>query len=457
MEAIRKFAINDFQKQRFVEPPPDRYDILTIRKDTSAFTAYSPASQHILHSLRQDMFVQKSLASIHEIAHTASQDPPLLLIRVPFEPPIPVHKFYAASEDVLTLMRIAQIDDCGLGLVSNDTTGFHCLTPGNITAGGMGDMNDEEKGETPASYYIYCGAYKLVWSHNPRTKCTKAVAFMYKSGRGLDGFEDFVSSLLRDAEMLVTHPLFIPLLAGMETVSFMEKTLRSQYDQCRIAEKNSGVHPWRLVDVTEQGDTVRELAEMSRRMTALVVEVEMVLRRLRQWKLALHDFTNIIELYEKQGYRSTPEHHGLVANAISLTQSKLGTMEIDFVYVNARAKNQVSAVSIPLLCSYCCLPSHAHDPPVDHPNHVQRRHACQHRSSPIRRTGWRVNEGRRHHDHGFPARHLLRRPLRRALAPVGQQEQRRRGQLLGLLGLHPAPHSGRVCSLDDIDPAGGAC
>lgn len=339
MDAVRKFAFADFLNQQFPEYPPAKYGILTIDN------AIIPAAS--LSGTPGALDSQDSRSSIEEIAHIASLHPALLLVKVPFEPPTPVHKFYADSGDLVRLTRIAQIDICGLGLVSNDTTGFHCLAPGSVSGSDGEDKGDEKDGDTPASYYLYCGAYKLLWSYDARRKCTKAIAFMFKSGRGLKGFEDFTASLRDGAGELVMHPLFIPLLAGMETVAFMEKTLRGQYDKCRIAEKNSGVHPWRVVDATEQQDAVRELADMARQMTALVVEVEMVVRRLRQWKLALGDFTKILGLYQAQGYHSTSEEHGLVSNAISLSKSKLEVMEIDFLYVKARAKNQVSAVSAP--------------------------------------------------------------------------------------------------------------
>ncbi|KIW98572.1 uncharacterized protein Z519_00233 [Cladophialophora bantiana CBS 173.52] len=74
---------------------------------------------------------------------------------------------------------------------------------------------------------------------------------------------------------LISHPLFFVLPGRIETIDFLDNLLRKQYGEVRAVKATTGFHLWQKK--FDLRDDMRELAEMSRRMSALPVEVEMIL------------------------------------------------------------------------------------------------------------------------------------------------------------------------------------
>lgn len=322
MDGIRDLAVKRFHSQQFRNWAQLSYEILTI-----------PASTVIATS-----------ATLHDIERISQTHPPLLVVQIQYDRHTPAHTFHSTSADIEDLVRMMGIDSSGLGPVADGTTGFHTLSAA-FDGDGRGDAR-------PASYYLYCGAYKFLWSYNPRRRSTMVLAFMLsaeRSPRGMNAYLEFVTCLRQGASAgLATHPLLLPLSALAQTVAFTERTLRSQYDRCRIAEEGSGVHPWlAAVGPEEQGKAVRELADIARQMTALVVEGEMILRRIRQWGMAVAAYEDMQAEYERRNISSenTARQRREVTDALRLMRSKLDVMELDFVYARERARSQTAAVT----------------------------------------------------------------------------------------------------------------
>lgn len=344
MDSIRNLALDCFHDQHFQEPPPPHYEILSIPPLSSDSDSDS-RSDGPRKASKTSTF---STASIDEIQNIARTRPPFLLVQVQFEPPAPNHSFHASRADLQALTRVMNIDDCGLGLVANDTTGFHTM---GSASDDEEDGDEDDSAPTRASYYLYCGAYKFLWSYDAVRQSTLVIAFMFnrdRSPRGVRAFLEFVSCLQDQAARgLATHPLLIPLSALAQSVAFTERTLRQQYHKCRIAEQGSGVHPWRLAaGPEEQGKAVRELAAIARQMTVLVLEVEMVIRRLRQWAIAIGVYEEMQDAYERRwGGAVSAKQRRYVRDALRLIKSKLDVLELDFMYARERARNQASAVT----------------------------------------------------------------------------------------------------------------
>jgi hypothetical protein len=218
MDAIRDLAVKRFRSQQFRNWASLSYEILTI-----------PASTIIA-----------TTATLHDIERIAHTHPSLLVVQIQYDRPTPAHTFHSTSADIEDLARMMRIDSSGLGLVADHTTGFHVLS-----AASDGDDGADAR---PAGYYLYCGAYKFLWSYNPRRRSTKVLAFVLsadRSPRGMNAYLEFVRCLRQGASTgLAAHPLLVPLSALAQTVAFAESILRSQYDKCRVAEERSGVHPW---------------------------------------------------------------------------------------------------------------------------------------------------------------------------------------------------------------------
>lgn len=330
MDSIRGLAAKRFHSQRFQDWAQFSYEILTI--PATAHGGVSPTTID-------------SAATLNDIERTSLTHPPLLLVQIQYDRATPVHTFHCSSVAIEDLVRMLGIDSSGLGMLANDTTGFHTLSAASDSDDG-GDAR-------PASYYLYCGAYKFLWSYNPRRRSTMVLAFMLsaeRSPKGMKAYLEFVSCLRQGASIggLAGHPLLVPLSALAQTVAFTERTLRSQYDKCRIAEESSGVHPWlAAAGPEEQGKAVRELADIARQMTALVVEGEMILRRIRQWRMAIAAYEDMQAEHEHRDISSenTAAQRREVTDALRLMGSKLDVMEIDFVYARERARNQMAAVT----------------------------------------------------------------------------------------------------------------
>jgi hypothetical protein len=307
MNGLRKFELDTFLGQRF-EDAPFTYNVVSVSHENDSI---SP------------QICEKPM-SLSEIESKANNDPLLLLVKVPFEPPAPVHTFHTSASDCHRLLQLFGIDECGLGLVANDMTGFQQL--------------NSESSDRITSYYIYGGAWKVLFSYNSVSGATKAVAFINTSRRGSKGFGNYIAALAVNLD-LVRHPLLVSLTAVTEIVAYIERTLRGLYDKCRLAERNTGIHPWMAIGREEE--VIKELSELSPQLTAVLVETEMILRRLRQLQLALEMFSKIQMEHSKNTGKNSPT----VTNVLDLTRTKLQVMELDLLYVRARAKNQLNAVS----------------------------------------------------------------------------------------------------------------
>jgi len=219
-------------------------------------------------------------------------------------------------------------------MISHDMTGFHCL--GGSPNGSF------------TSYYFQCFAFKFVWAYEHRSLSTKGIVLVNSSERGRKAFSDCVSVMSCDLG-LISHPLFLVLAGSIQTMNFLDTLLRKQYGEVRTVEATTGFHPWR-VDLAIPDDR-RELSVMSRQMSALLVEVEMILRRVKQSRLALNAFKSPI-IADRQ-LRNSPESNGeplkqfadLEPDAVHILLSKLEVIEINFNFVRSKANNQLTAVS----------------------------------------------------------------------------------------------------------------
>lgn len=238
------------------------------------------------------------------------------MVKILFDQPLSCHTFHSSLADCQRLHEIFNIDFCGLGMIANDMTGFHCL--------------GREVGGKPSSYYLQCSAYKFVWSYDTSNQSTKAIVFICNTRRGLKAFEDFTEAMKANAE-LVSHPLYLPLSGAAQALEFMDSLLRQQYGKCRIVEDATGFHPWRTTLEAREG--LEELSMLSQQMTALAVENAMITRRIKQWKIAMEAFELILKLDKQVPNRVRSQHEEdtpLVSVAIHLIKGKLEVMEIDF-------------------------------------------------------------------------------------------------------------------------------
>ena len=323
MNALRKTAMDIFQAQSF-DKCPSKYNIINI-------AATAGSEPEIVHSSASLNDIERQTQEAHFPGSVSS--PSLTLVEILYDQSTSGHTFHTSQGDFFKLLKIFQIELYSLNMISNDMTGFHCLG---------GDPTG-----TSITYYLQCFAFKFVWAYDHRSLSTKGIVLVYDTQRGRKAFSDCVSVMKGDLD-LISHPLF-PVLAGsIQTMDFMDGLLRKQYGEVRTVEARTGFHPWQTdYDVR---DDMRELSDMSRRMSALLVEVEMILRRVKQTRLGLDAFKQPLD---NQGFRNSPEFNNdssrksanLAPDGVHILRSKLEVMEIDFNYVHARAKNQLTAVS----------------------------------------------------------------------------------------------------------------
>ncbi|KAL6406395.1 hypothetical protein AUP68_09189 [Ilyonectria robusta] len=217
-------------------------------------------------------------------------------------------------------------------MAANDMTGFHYLGEDSATT----------------SYYLQCAAYKFIWAHDFKSQSTKAIALIYNSKKARKAFDECTSIMKLNRES-VAHPLFLLVSGAVQPVGFMDSLLRGQYRECETTEAATGFRPWPVSLGTRQN--VLELSEMSRRMGVLLIKVEMILRRVKQWKLAMDAFKQFqgeqpVGGLVGLGQQISDKQAASSSAAIRIIQSNFMVMEIDFSYVRARAENQRTAVSV---------------------------------------------------------------------------------------------------------------
>lgn len=312
MNALRKSATDILEEQLFKEAP-SVYNTVHITTDGG------PDSK--------PKFSQNdcTLAQIEDRATQAA--PSVLLVKVLYERPDVTHTFHTSQYDMVKLCGVLHIEHYAMAMVAANVTGFHCLG---------GD-----------SYYLNCAGYQLAWSYHRSTQTTRAIGFIYNSARGREAFDDYVEVL--EVTLNFFHsPTFLLLAGALQVMRFADKVLRKQYNACQSTETATGFHPWQA---SSAGKEMGELSAMSRDMSALVVEVEMMIRLTKAWKLATEACRRLQDEYhgERNLSREVGSNDAASATdasaALEIIQSRLEVMVLDFEYVRARAKNQLTAVS----------------------------------------------------------------------------------------------------------------
>ncbi|KAK7420624.1 hypothetical protein QQZ08_010316 [Neonectria magnoliae] len=312
MEALRTVAQSAFQSSVF-HNSPSHYHIVT----TTDANPQSPAT-----------LVQAS-ATLAEIEDVEKSNRSLLLVKIVYDATISRHVFRTTQSDSQRLSEIFHIDPYGLGLVANDMTGFHCLA-------------GSESGHL-TSYYLQCAAYKILWTYNSESQSVRGITFVVNSKRGPSAFKDLVNIMKLNLALLL-HPLFLPLSAAIQTVAFFDRLLREGYDQSRLVEVATGYRP--ITELSEAREGLRKLADVSREMSILIRRSLMVIRRIKQWKLAARDFERLVSDHRpandsvRPGLLSAEASAKSVLASLKLIRRRLEVMEIDFSYIGGRAENQ---------------------------------------------------------------------------------------------------------------------
>ncbi|VUC25981.1 unnamed protein product [Clonostachys rosea] len=318
INALRRNALTDFHNQRFqAEGAVQKYSIISAESAVAA-----------------QLQLDEREATLSEIERLyEGSETPLLIVKVLYQRPISDHIFDSTPEECKRLLELFQIDPYGLGLVANDANGFHSLGE-NISTG-------------TASYYLQCTAYKILWSYDRATRRCRAVAFLFNRPMARKGFEDFKAALQCNAELL-SHPLVLPMACLAQAAGFMDSLLRRQYTKCHKTENSIGYHhPQRVVSQSPQ--EVNELSDLSKDTNALKLEVEMILRRLRQLVAAIEVYASIQRDFQRSTSPEAENKSELdasisVTSTLSLTKTKLEVMELDFLYVGARADALINTI-----------------------------------------------------------------------------------------------------------------
>ncbi|CVK92449.1 uncharacterized protein FMAN_07345 [Fusarium mangiferae] len=316
MEALRTVARSAFQSGVFHNSPL-HYNIVT----TTDTNPHSPVT------------LVEASASLAEVEDINKSDRSLLLVKIVYDATLSCHAFRTTQSDIQRLFEIFHSDPYGLGLVANDMTGFHCLT-------------GSESGPL-TSYYLQCAAYKILWTYNSESQFVRGITFVISSKRGSSAFADLVNIMKLNLALLL-HPLFLPLSAATQTVAFFDKLLRQGYDQARLVEVATGYRP--ITELLETREGLRKLTDVSRETSILIRKSLMVIRRIKQWKLAARDFERLALNHRpasdsvRLGLLSAEASAKTVSASLKLIQSRLEVMEIDFNYIVGRAENQSTVV-----------------------------------------------------------------------------------------------------------------
>ncbi|KAH7166072.1 hypothetical protein EDB81DRAFT_943022 [Dactylonectria macrodidyma] len=314
MNALRDLALGDFQNLEFRSCPLE-YHITTAKSVQ-----------------RLNGQLMEAAATLDEIERLTSTDLPFILVKVSYRTlSFKRHTFHTSQADCQRLQQIFRIDPCALGMITTKMMGFHLLR--------------RDTSNRPASYYLKCVKYQLVWSYDQRSHQTRAIAFGNSSNPGNAVFRDLITTMKSNLD-LVSHPLFLPLAGATQTITGMDAHMRGYYNECKQMENFTGLR----IDSGGQM-ALHEFSEMSRQMNSLLVKVEKMLHKVRQWVLATESFKKHIlhqesTCVQRPTIESIEDGNASVLEAVQLTQSKLEVMEATFNYIRARAQNQHNAASI---------------------------------------------------------------------------------------------------------------
>ncbi|KAH6987529.1 hypothetical protein BKA56DRAFT_273689 [Ilyonectria sp. MPI-CAGE-AT-0026] len=312
MNALRKFALDDFQGRVFRHCPL-QYQIITVDS---------------IPGLGNDLV--QNAATLEEIERIANTNVPFLLVKVFHHRSRGQPIFHSSQMDCQRLQEIFHIDPCGLGMVATNMAGFHCL---------QGDAPSR-----PASYYMKCATFKLIWSYDQGSHFARAIAFYRTSDPKRQTFQSFTTTMESNLD-LVLHSLFLPLSGATQTVTDIDSKLR---EYSLVFKTIEGFTASRIDSEAEMEP--HELSEMSRQISALIVKIEKIIHKTRQWILAMD---SLMKFQLNQGSRpiqgltieSNENNCVSVLGGIQLIQSKLEVMEIEFNYILARAKNLHIAIT----------------------------------------------------------------------------------------------------------------
>lgn len=313
MNALRKFALEDFQERVFRDCPL-QYQIITIES---------------IRGLDNEL-VQHA-ATLDEIERIANTNVSFILVKVFYHRSLGQHIFHTSQKDCQMLQQIFHIDPCGLGMVATNMTGFHCL---------QGDAPSR-----PASYYMKCATFRLIWSYDQGGHFARAIAFYRAPNPKRQTFQGFVTTMESNLD-LVLHSLFLPLSGATQTVIDMDSKSR----EYSLAFKTIERFTVSRIDSEAEMEPY-ELSAMSRQISALIVKIEKSIHKTRQWMLAMD---SLMKFQLNRGSKpiqgltieSNENNSASVLDGIQLTQSKLDVMEIKFNYILARAKNLHTAASL---------------------------------------------------------------------------------------------------------------
>lgn len=311
MNALRKFALEDFQGRVFRDCPL-QYQIITVESTRGV------DNELIQHA-----------ATLEEIERIANTNVSFILVKVFYHRSHGQHIFHTSQTDCQRLQKILHIDPCGLGMVATNMTGFHCL-----------------QGDAPTSYYMKCATFKLIWSYDQGGHFARAIAFYRTSDPKRHTFQSFITTMESNLD-LVLHSHFLPLSGATQTVTDMDSKLREYSLAFKAIERFTASR----ID-SEAEMEPHELSEMSRQISALIVKIEKIIHKTRQWMLTMD---SLMKFQLNRGSQpiqgltieSNENNSASALGGIQLIQSKLEVMEIKFNYILARAKNlHIAASSI---------------------------------------------------------------------------------------------------------------
>lgn len=312
MNALRKFALEDFQGQVFRDCPL-QYQIITVES---------------IRGFGNDLV--QNAATLEEIEQIANTNVSFILVKVFYHRSLGQHIFHTSQTDCQMLQQIFHIDPCGLGMVATNMTGFHCL--------------QRDAPSRPASYYMKCTTFRLIWSYDQGGNFARAIAFYRAPDPKRQTFQDFVTTLESNLD-LVLHSLFLPLSGATQAVIDMD----SKFREYSLAFKTIERFTTSRIDSEAEMESY-EFSSMSRQISALIVKIEKSIHKTRQWILAMNSLT---KFRLNQGSKpiqgltieSDENNSASVLGGIQLIQSKLDVMEIKFNYILARAKDLHMTVS----------------------------------------------------------------------------------------------------------------
>ncbi|KAL6402419.1 hypothetical protein AUP68_14896 [Ilyonectria robusta] len=141
-------------------------------------------------------------------------------------------------------------------------TGFHCL---------QGDAPSR-----PASYYMKCATFKLIWSYDQGGHFARAIGFYRTPDPKRRIFQGFVTTMESNLD-LVLHSLFLPLSGATQAVI----DIYSKFREYSLAFKTIERFTASRIDSEAEMEPY-EFSTMSRQISALLVKIEKSIHKTRQ-------------------------------------------------------------------------------------------------------------------------------------------------------------------------------